>query len=122
MSLIDEIRQQAAEEYRSHAARHPDEASVGERVLLYGQDDLEERNNTYEVPTYLPGWFTIGDDGGGTAILMRLDGSPGVYLCGHGAIGSLDPEPVADSFASWLAADCPLPDDDEFDEDEFDDD
>ncbi|EKK02634.1 hypothetical protein RBSH_02049 [Rhodopirellula baltica SH28] len=72
------------------------------------------------MQTYLADWFAIGDDGGGTALLMRLDGSPAVYNCGHGAIGSLDPELVSPSFAQWLAAECPVPrmdDDDDYGDD-----
>lgn len=125
--LLDKIQASANAEYLKFLGENPESRSVGDYVLLYGQDDLEERNTTYELPTYLPDWFTLGDDGGGYAMLMRLDGSPGVYQCGHGAIGSLDPEPVAESFAAWLADECPLvrdEDDDDYsdDEDDYDDD
>jgi len=117
MTQLDDIRANASAEYLAYSKDHPDEQTVGDYILLYGQSHIAERNETYELPTYLPGWFTIGDDGGGTAILMRLDGSPAVYRCGHGALGSLDPGFVADSFASWLAADCPaswMDDDDDY--------
>ena len=119
MIILDNIRSNSSAEYLAYSEDYPDEQSVGDYILLYGQSYIAERNDTYEIPAYLPGWFTLGDDGGGTAILMRLDGSPAVYRCGHGAIGSSDPEWVAESFAEWLAAECPaswMDDDDGYDD------
>ena len=120
MSLLETVISGTSPEYSSFLAARSDSAPTGDFVLLYGQSDLPERNETFEIHTYLPGWVAIGDDGGGTAILMRLDGSSSVYRCGHGAIGSLDPELVADSFARWLADDCPaswMDDDDDYGDD-----
>lgn len=34
-------------------------------------DGVVARNQDYEVQQYLPGYFMIGDDGGGIAILIR---------------------------------------------------
>jgi len=98
-------------EYQAFLEQAEGDRSVGDYVLLYGRHALAERNATYEVQKYLPGWIAIGDDGGGSAILMRLDGSHQVYKCGHGALGSVDPELVAESFATWLSDCCPLPED-----------
>ena len=120
MTLLATIESSAAPEYLGFLAAQAASVSVGDFVLLYGRSDLPERNETYEVQKYLAGWFTIGDDGGGAAILMRLDGTTAVFRCGHGAIGSFDPEPVSDSFAQWLAEDCPAAWMDD-DEDEYDD-
>jgi|GEM_PF-1880560 len=120
MSLLDTVTSGTSPEYSDFLAAHTESAPTGDFVLLYGQSDLPERNETFEIQTYLPGWVAIGDDGDGTAILMRLDGSSSVYRCGHGAIGSLDPELVSDSFAGWLADDCPAPwmdDDDDYGDD-----
>ena len=120
MNLVDTVISKAFSAYSSFLAGNPESASIGDYVLVYGKSELAERNETYEVQTYLDGWFAIGDDGGGTALLMRLDGSPEVYRCGHGAIGSIDPELVSPSFAQWLAADCPVPwmnDEDDDDDD-----
>ncbi len=64
----------------------------------------------------MPGWFTIGDDSGGQAVLMKLDGAAAVYLLDHGALGSMDPVKIAESFASWISAGCPLPGHDNEDE------
>lgn len=35
-------------------------------------EECVQRNLDYEVGEYLPGYFMIGDDGAGTAILIRL--------------------------------------------------
>ena len=120
MTLLETVTSGASPEYSGFLAAQTDSAPAGDFVLLYGQTDLGERNETFEVQTYLPGWVAIGDDGGGVAILMRLDGSPSVYCCGHGALGSVDPELVTESFAAWLASDCPTPwmdDDDDYGDD-----
>jgi len=120
MTLLNSITANTTPEYSDFLKSQADSISVGDYCLLYGQADIAERNSTYEVQSYLPGWVAIGDDGGGKALLMRLDGSPAVYFCGHGAIGSLDPELVTNSFTDWLAADCPAAwteDDDAYDDD-----
>ena len=120
MTLLETVTSGTSPEYSAFLVAQPESAPTGDFVLLYGQSDLSERNETFEVQQYLPDWVAIGDDGGGTAILMRLDGSPSVYRCGHGAIGSLDPELVSNSFAAWLADDCParwMDDDDDYGDD-----
>lgn len=86
MSLIDDIRNLASTQYRELGKTLDDSRSIGDYVLLYGAKDIEERNTTYEVQAYVPGWIAIGDDSGGQAILMKLDGSHGVYFCDHGAL------------------------------------
>lgn len=35
-------------------------------------EDCVQRNLDYEVDRYMPGYFMIGDDGGGTAIVMNV--------------------------------------------------
>lgn len=85
------------------------EGMHGEQVLLYGADSLMERNATYDTALACPGYITIGDDSGGRAVMLALDGtSTAVYLVGHGTMQRDDFELAADDFASWLAADCPL--------------
>ncbi|WP_433961277.1 SMI1/KNR4 family protein [Bacillus pumilus] len=45
--------------------------SIGGDVLLYGTEDMAERNATWEVQQYASGYVAIGDDGGGRVFLMR---------------------------------------------------
>ncbi|MGK5056183.1 SMI1/KNR4 family protein [Janthinobacterium sp. LB2P49] len=81
----------------------------GEQVLLYGADSLMERNVTNDTALACPGYITIGDDSGGRAVMLALDGAErAVYLVGHGSMQREDFELAADDFVSWLAADCPL--------------
>ena len=117
MTLLNEIRSNAVTDYAAFLGDHADSISVGDFALLYGHSDIEERNATYEVHAYVAGWVAIGDDGGGSAFLMRLDGSETVFRCGHGAIGSIAPEIVSGSFRTWLADECPMTDDDDFGDD-----
>jgi hypothetical protein len=81
----------------------------GEQVLLYGVESLMERNETYDTLQSCPSYMTIGDDSGGRAVMLALDGGDrAVYLVGHGSMQRDDFELAADDFTSWLAADCPL--------------
>ena len=86
-----------------------EEGVCGEQVLLYGADSLMERNATYETQQYCPGFITIGDDSGGRAVMLALDGSDrAVYLVGHGSMQRADFERAAEDATAWLAADCPV--------------
>ena len=128
MSWLEKMRSQMSPEYGNFLETLSVSESRGDFVLLYGCTDLEERNSTFEIVTYLPDWLAIGDDSSGTALLMRRDGSAEVYACGHGALGSVEPERVSDSFVRWLDDGCPVSwmdedfDDDHFGDDDLDDD
>ncbi|WP_193317093.1 SMI1/KNR4 family protein [Janthinobacterium sp. FT14W] len=85
------------------------EGMRGEQVLLYGAESLRERNETYDTQQACPGYVTIGDDSGGRAVMLALDGGDrAVYLVGHGSMQRDDFEWVADDFHAWLADGCPL--------------
>ena len=85
------------------------EGLCGEQVLLYGLESLRERNETYDTQQSCPGYLSIGDDSGGRAVMLALDGMDcAVYLVGHGSMQRDDFERVADDFHAWLADDCPV--------------
>jgi hypothetical protein len=42
------------------------------RVLIYGAEDVVERNETFETKKYCAGYFALGDDSGGRAIVTNL--------------------------------------------------
>ncbi len=86
-----------------------EEGYCGEQVLLYGAESLLERNATYETQPYCPGFIAIGDDGGGRAVMLALDGPDrAVYLVDHGSMQRDDFELAAEDFHAWLAAACPV--------------
>ncbi|RIQ14405.1 hypothetical protein [Jiangella rhizosphaerae] len=81
-------------------------------TAIYGPHSICERNTTYEVEEYSPGWVLIGDDGGGAGYLMRRQGTVGgrdgeVYRLDLGALSDdvkADGEYVTDDLCRWLAA------------------
>ncbi|HST62994.1 MAG TPA: SMI1/KNR4 family protein [Longimicrobium sp.] len=78
-------------------------------LLLYSAEDLAERNETFEVRAYAPGFLAIGDDSGGRSILIALDGSATVYIVDQ---GSMDPDEfieVSPDLLEWLHQGAELP-------------
>src|SRR6218665_1694874 len=57
-------------------------------VFIYSTSEALERNSTFEVMKYAPGYWAIGDDGGGQSIVIALH-QPGIYVADQ---GSMDPE------------------------------
>ncbi|PXX38496.1 SMI1/KNR4 family protein [Undibacterium pigrum] len=80
-------------------------------LRLYPVDELVERNLTYEVGQYCPNFISIGDDGGGQAILIKsaLLDDTNVYLVGHGVMSPEFMEIIGNDFLTWLESGCPLP-------------
>jgi hypothetical protein len=85
-------------------------------TTIYGPHSIGERNETYEVAEYCPGWVLIGDDGGGNGYLMRATGNAfdpaqgrdafDVYVVDHGALAdgiAVVGEFVTDDLLGWLA-------------------
>lgn len=77
-------------------------------LVLYAVDDLAERNETFEVRAYAPGYLAVGDDSGGRSILIALDGSPRVFIVDQGSMDPDDFEEVAPNFAEWIEQGAPL--------------
>ncbi|WP_143307053.1 SMI1/KNR4 family protein [Chitinophaga vietnamensis] len=77
-------------------------SAFGDELMLYGMNDLVERNQLYEVQKYLPGYISIGDDGGGQAILLNT-GNPAVYITGYGALFTNDLQLLDHDFQHWTA-------------------
>ncbi|MFE7466364.1 SMI1/KNR4 family protein [Streptomyces sp. NPDC057499] len=78
-------------------------------VHVYGPHLLQERNETFEVARYAPGWTLVGDDSGGDGLFMRHHGRDraSVHRLGLGAIGgdvAAAGEPVTDDLTGWLRA------------------
>ncbi|QNG19332.1 DUF4303 domain-containing protein [Rhodococcus triatomae] len=84
-------------------------------VAIYGPHSLAERNTTFEIAEYAPGWALVGDDGGGRGLFMRAPGpgfdpdtgrtSAEVFRCDLGGIGpdlAAESEFVTDDLIGWL--------------------
>jgi hypothetical protein len=68
---------------------------------IYPAEDVVERNRTFEIADYLPGYVLIGDDSGGTGILLSLvDGR--VCLSGFGDLNPSDLTQLAPSLQAWI--------------------
>jgi hypothetical protein len=95
------------EPYRSFLAGTAENfLAANDRTLVYGRASIVERNETFEAQTYCPGHLAIGDDSGGSALVLSLaDGS--VHSVGMGAMTPDCFEPVAPSFAAWADAGFP---------------
>jgi len=79
---------------------------------LYPSENVPERNRTFEVALYAPGFLIIGGDGGGQAIVLRAGrGTSPVFLVGHGVMTPDRMVRVAASLSEWVRLGCPLDDD-----------
>ncbi|MEV7776620.1 hypothetical protein [Kitasatospora sp. NPDC086791] len=77
-------------------------------VTVYSAGCIGERNATYEVAQYAPGFVLIGDGSGGRGFLLRAeDGCPVVYSSDLGDLGPEDFEVESEDFASWIESLCP---------------
>jgi hypothetical protein len=89
------------EPYRSYLAGAADGfLAANDRTLVYGRESIVERNETLESRTYCPGHLAIGDDSGGSALMLSLDDGR-VHRVGIGAMTTDCFEPVAPGFQAW---------------------
>lgn len=76
-------------------------------IGIYGTDEVEERNKTFEVEVYAPGYLAIGDDSGGRVVLLRYEDS-GVYLVHQGIMAPQRMKLVANSLTEWVESSCEI--------------
>jgi hypothetical protein len=72
-------------------------------IVVYSAGSIVERNATYEVADYAPGFVLIGDDSGGRGFLVRV-GDPDSHVFSSD-LGDLDPtdfEIEAADVPSWI--------------------
>ena len=82
---------------------------AADHFTLYRCEELPERNTTFEIGEYAPGFVIIGGDGGGSALVMR--GGPGrspVFLVGHGDMQPARMVLLAGSLVGWIESGCPV--------------
>lgn len=81
--------------------------SIGGGLLLYSTAEIEERNTTWEVQVYAPGYIAIGDTGGGDVITIFESENPSrVFVVGAGTMDPADMREVAPSIEQWLNNGC----------------
>ncbi|MEW1841585.1 hypothetical protein AB0392_26905 [Nonomuraea angiospora] len=83
---------------------------TGSGVTVYSAGDIGERNATYEVAQYAPGFLLVGDDSGGRGFLLRADDpdSP-VFSSGLGDLEPAGFDVVSADFTSWIESFDPAP-------------
>ncbi len=74
-------------------------------MSIYSTIDLVERNDTFEVQEYAPGFIAIGDDSGGMCILIRVSTGE-VFSVDQGSMDPDDMEQLACNVARWVDLDC----------------
>ncbi|MDF2004156.1 SMI1/KNR4 family protein [Bacillus pumilus] len=81
--------------------------SIGGDVLLYGTEDITERNATWEVQQYASGYVAIGDDGGGQVLLMRLvEDEKKVWIVDAGVMDPQHAELMTGNLLKWVSEGC----------------
>ncbi|MCP1528256.1 SMI1/KNR4 family protein [Bacillus sp. FSL W8-1143] len=81
--------------------------SIGGDVLLYGTEDMAERNATWEVQQYASGYVAIGDDGGGRVFLMRqAEEEKKVWIVDAGVMDPQHAELMTENLLKWVSEGC----------------
>lgn len=77
-------------------------------IKIYGIDELIERNETFEVIEYAPGYVAIGDDSGGRVFLMKAqENEKRIISVDSGYMNPNDmPEIVTENLEDWLMDGC----------------
>ncbi|KZZ83919.1 SMI1/KNR4 family protein [Bacillus sp. SJS] len=81
--------------------------SIGGGVAIYGTEDIEERNATWEVSEYAKGYVAVGDDGEGNVFLMLQSKEDNRVICVES--GTMNPAHTSEDsvdFAQWIKRGC----------------
>ncbi|MEC1525640.1 SMI1/KNR4 family protein [Neobacillus niacini] len=77
--------------------------STGEGILIYGTQDIIERNENWETQIYAPGYIAIGDDsGGGVFIMPQGEEEKKVLISDSGDMTPEHFELVTSDFTIWV--------------------
>ena len=83
--------------------------STDNGIVIYGTDDIVERNITLEVDEYAKGYLAVGDDSGDIVFIIAIDDSDESLLAvGCGDMNPANAKIVADNFRTWLLEGCDL--------------
>lgn len=89
-------------DYSEYVSTISESQLVNSIVLIYSLDDIIERNKTFEVMEYCPGYLAIGDNSGGSAIVLCLKTGK-IGIVDHGSMMPDDIHELADGFQEWQA-------------------
>lgn len=103
-ALATELALQLPSQYEQFLAEA--DGIYASEVQIYSCDSVPERNGTYEVPIYAPGYILIASVNSFPVLLRSGESSP-VY---QGDWGSMDPDyfvVLAPSLVEWVEMGCP---------------
>ncbi|MGE6624995.1 SMI1/KNR4 family protein [Bacillus pumilus] len=81
--------------------------SFGGEVLVYGTEDMVERNKTWEVQQYASVYVAIADDGGGQVFLMRqTEEEKRVWIVDAGIMDPQHAEMMTVNLMKWVSDGC----------------
>lgn len=87
--------------------RYTNGFSIGGGLVIYGTENLVERNETWEVDEYASGFVAIGDDGGGNVFLMFQDADEKeVLVIDSGDMNPSHSNLVTSDFNKWVNSGC----------------
>ena len=70
-------------------------------ICLYAKEDLQERNETYQIEEVETDYFMIGQEGD-LAFFIKKDSDDTVYMNDLGALGSIEMNPVASDVYEFI--------------------
>lgn len=78
---------------------------LADGLKVYGSSEVEERNQTYDVASCMPGFVAIGDDSGGRMFVMAQHWPDrAVYAVGMGVLKIQYAREVVPNLPAWLSA------------------
>lgn len=81
--------------------------SIADGLVIYGTDEIIERNRIWEVNEYASGYIAIGDDGGGHVFLMLQDTvEENVFVVDAGEMNPNHATVITSDFFNWINGGC----------------
>jgi hypothetical protein len=81
---------------------------LNDGIKVYSTSEIIERNRTFEVDEYAPGYLMIADDSGGMAILVprKIADTAPVFVVGQGVMDPDSARRVSESLTDWIDGGC----------------
>lgn len=77
--------------------------SINGGKIIYGIDDVVERNSTMQIRKYEPNYIAIGDDGGGMVYLMKCNANEKkIVIVDGGYIDVSEPDEIINDISKWI--------------------